>query len=218
MKRQNNRVITLSAAIAAIVGSASLPVSAYDIISVPFKLTGEVVEFVGHTTGAAVDATGAIIDSSGKVVGKLVPGGGKEAATAEEVVVFNQESNAVTAASLYNRLADLEVIGAQQLASGAISKDKFEDIKDDLSSARKSLSKKLNTGGKLTFEEALEVATRVDQIAGECKTLFGTTTNAVVYTPMVIQTEPAHKRLLIYQRTVTDDGVKTTTTTTETTH
>ncbi len=217
MKRQNNRVITLSAAIAAIVGSASLPVSAYDIISVPFKLTGEVVEFVGHTTGAAVDATGAIIDSSGKVVGKLVPGGGEQA-TAENVVIFNQESNAVIAASLYNRLADLEVIAAQQLASGAISKDKFEDIKDDLSSARKSLSKKLNTGGKLTFEEALEVATRVDQIAGECKTLFGTTTNAVVYTPMVIQTEPAHKRLVIYQRTVTDDGVKTTTTTTETTH
>ncbi|GEM_PF-1680436 len=217
---RSNKFVALSLVLAVVsFGPGTQAVNA-DTMSIPVTLTGDVVQFVDTNVGAALDATGNILDSSGNIVGVVYGPDGKvvHKVSSDKIVIVKQRGDAILSASLYNRLYDLQNLMITEKALGHLAADKYDALIADINDARADLDGKVSTGGVLSFEACVEIGRDLDDTATRVKSeLNATTSTDVVYKPMVIVSDPAKKRISIYQRTVkTSDGVSSTTKTTTT--
>ncbi len=191
-----------------------------DTIAVPVSLNGDVVKFVETNTGCALDAAGNILDTSGNIVGVVYGPDGKvvHEVTGDKIVVIKERGDSIAAASLYNRLVDLQNLLIAEKALNHISGDKFDALSAELTTARSDLDAKVASGSVLSFQESLDVGASLDAIASRVRgELNNVAVAEVVFKPMVIVSNPEKKRIAIYQRTVkSSDGITKTTQTTTT--
>lgn len=182
---------------------------------VTYTLSPDVVRLVSPTSTTMLTSDGQIITSEGTVVGVIDDPSVtvvREVPTTTKVVRIAQKRDELMAASLYNRIAALKDLTAKEFSLGHIPAKNLEKLDERLSDIREDLHDKIDSGDHLTYEEAIDVGEDLDSVAQSLKRANKLLViDEYVLRPMVVAEPSGGKRLSIFTRSVTKDGVTTTT-------